>query len=86
MRWCKEETASFVCASLAGTVWKIKVAVGDIVKSADQVVVILEAMKTEIPVSAGEENIGLKVSGIVKGEGATVEAGDKLIFFSEDRL
>lgn len=75
-----------MCASLAGTVWKIKVAVGDIVKSADQVLVILEAMKTEIPVSAGEENIGLKVSGIVKGEGATVEAGDKLIFFSEDRL
>ena len=77
-----QETANFVCASLAGTVWKTKAAVGDIIASADQVMAILEAMKTEIPVLAGEENVGLKVSGIAKGEGATVEAGDKLIFLS----
>ncbi|KAK7690310.1 hypothetical protein QCA50_006967 [Cerrena zonata] len=78
------ETANFVCASLAGTVWKVNIAVDDIVTSADQVIVILEAMKTEIPITAGEENVGLKVSGIVKSEGTTVEAGDKLIFFSEN--
>lgn len=53
-------------------------------KSADEVLVILEAMKTEIPITAGEENVGLKVSGISKAEGATVEAGDKLIFFAEN--
>ena len=80
-----EETPNFASASLNGTIWKIKAAVGDVIKSPDQVVVILEAMKTEINVTAGEDNIGLKVSGFAKGirEGTTVQAGDKLVYFVE---
>ncbi|KAL5497703.1 hypothetical protein ACEPAH_2634 [Sanghuangporus vaninii] len=80
-----EETPNFASASLAGTVWKIETTVGDIIKSPDQVVVILEAMKTEINVMAGEDNVGLKVSGFAKGvrEGTTVQAGDKLVYFAE---
>ena len=57
---------------------------GDIVKAADQIVLVLEAMKTEIPVMAGEENVGLQIAGFGKGvrEGKTVKAGDKLVFFT----
>ncbi|EJD01957.1 uncharacterized protein FOMMEDRAFT_109008 [Fomitiporia mediterranea MF3/22] len=80
-----QETPNFVSASLSGSVWKIKAAVSDIITSPDQVVAILEAMKTEINITAGEENVGLKVSGFAKGikEGSTVQAGDKLMFFVE---
>ncbi|KAH8094908.1 allophanate hydrolase subunit 2-domain-containing protein [Cristinia sonorae] len=80
------ETQFFSSASLSGTVWQIKVKQGDKIETADQVVVILEAMKTEIPVTAGEENVGLKVAGLGKGitEGKTVQAGDKLVFFAEE--
>lgn len=65
--------------------WQIKVKLGDVIQTADQTVVILEAMKTEIAVAAGEENVGLKVAGFGKGivEGKTVQAGDKLVFFGE---
>lgn len=79
------ETPYFSSAYLSGTVWQIKVKLGDVIQTADQAVVILEAMKTEIAVAAGEENVGLKVSGFGKGltEGKTVKAGDKLVFFGE---
>ncbi|KAL5478611.1 hypothetical protein ACEPAI_2796 [Sanghuangporus weigelae] len=80
-----EETPNFASASLAGTVWKIKTTVGDVIKSPDQAVMILEAMKTEINVMAGEDNVGLRVSGFAKGvrEGTTVQAGDRLVYFVE---
>jgi len=46
-------------------------------------VVILEAMKTEIKISAGEENVGMKVVGLARGirEGSVVKPGDKLRYF-----
>lgn len=77
------ETLNFVCASLSGSVWKITAGTGDTISSAEQVVVILEAMKTEIKISAGEENVGLKVVGLAQGirEGTAVKAGDKLLYF-----
>jgi biotin carboxyl carrier protein len=42
---------------------------------------ILEAMKTEVNVFAGEENIGKSILGFGKGwkEGASVHAGDVLV-------
>ncbi|CAL1694912.1 unnamed protein product [Somion occarium] len=85
IRDLSEETPYFMTASLSGTVWKIRVAIGDIVMSSDEALVILEAMKTEINLTAGEDHIGLKVAGFAKGvrEGTTVQAGDKLIFFAE---
>lgn len=78
-----KETANFVSASLSGSIWQIKVKPGDDIRSADQIVVILEAMKTEIIIYAGEENVGLKVDGFGKGmrEGKSVEAGEKLVYF-----
>ena len=73
-----------VTAALFASVWKIKCKLGDVVKSADDVLMILEAMKTEIPVRAGEENIGKEIKGFAKSikEGATVRPGDTLIILS----
>lgn len=42
---------SEVCSEIAGTIWKIKFKVGDQVK-ADDVIMIIESMKMEIPVEA----------------------------------
>lgn len=77
------ETPNFVCASLSGSVWKVTAAIGETISSAEQVVVMLEAMKTEIKISAGEENVGLKVVGLAQGirERSVVKAGDKLLYF-----
>ena len=61
--------------------WKIVTSIGSTIKSANDVLVILEAMKMEIKIEAGEENIGGKVIGFGHGivEGATVRAGDVLV-------
>ena len=69
---------------MSASVWKVKCQVGQIIKSADEVMIILEAMKTEINVPAREENIGKMVKGLGKGirEGASVQAGDPLVWVS----
>ena len=63
--------------------WKIKCAIGDVVQSAEDVLIILEAMKTEVNVEAGEENVGRRVRGFGRDvrEGTSVRAGDVLVFF-----
>jgi len=38
-----------ICSEITGTVWKIEMGVGDAVKE-DDVIMILESMKMEIPV------------------------------------
>ncbi len=43
--------ATSVKAHIAGTVWKIEIAVGDVVKEG-QTLVILESMKMEMPVES----------------------------------
>ncbi|KAJ6622708.1 allophanate hydrolase subunit 2-domain-containing protein [Mycena sp. CBHHK59/15] len=70
-----------ITASLFGNIWKICCRPGDIITCGDTTVVILEAMKTEIPVKAGEANIGKTVNRFGKGiqEGASVHPGDVLI-------
>lgn len=75
------ENARFASASVSGSVWKIVVSVGSTINSAEDVLVILEAMKMEIKIQAGEENVGGKVVGLGHGvkEGATVRAGDVLV-------
>ena len=72
---------SSIASSLDGNIWKVKVKIGEKISSADQVVMILEAMKTEINIEAGEEAIGLTVVGLARGvrEGASVRAGDPLV-------
>jgi acetyl-CoA carboxylase biotin carboxyl carrier protein len=64
-----------VKAHIAGTVWKVEVAVGDAV-SEGQTVVILESMKMEMPVEAPASG---RVSRIVAAPGQAVEEGTLLL-------
>lgn len=68
-------------SSLFASVWKINCSPGDLIQSAEEVVVILEAMKTEINIKAGELNVGRKVKSFGKGvkEGVLVRPGDVLV-------
>lgn len=61
-----------VKASMAGSVWKITVSVGEQVEE-DQDIVILESMKMEIPIQTDETGI---VKEIKVAEGDFVDEGD----------
>lgn len=67
---------------MIASVWKVSVAIGDIVQSGS-VLVILEAMKMEIamraPSTAAER---FKVEAILKEPGERVQAGDGLLLLS----
>ncbi|MEZ3502343.1 MAG: biotin/lipoyl-binding carrier protein [Lachnospiraceae bacterium] len=63
-----------VTASVPGKVFKVEASVGQAVKSGDPIV-ILEAMKMEIPVVAPEDGT---VAGINVSVGDAVESGDVL--------
>jgi biotin carboxyl carrier protein len=67
--------ATEVQAHITGTVWKILVKPGDSVVS-DQVLVILESMKMEMPVESPEAG---KVLSVAVAEGASVDEGDVLL-------
>ena len=69
----------YVCLGL-----KVKYQIGQTIESADEVMIILEAMKTEINVTAGDANVGKVIKGMEKGirEGASVQAGDPLVWVS----
>ena len=60
---------------MPGTVNKILVKAGDSV-SADDTVVILEAMKMETEIKAGKDGV---VASVDAAQGAVVAAGDALI-------
>jgi acetyl-CoA carboxylase biotin carboxyl carrier protein len=65
-----------VSADVAGSVWKIEVAVGDTVE-ADQDLMILESMKMEIPASAPQGGVVRKIlveqgEAIAEGQGLLV--------------
>ncbi len=64
-----------VQAHITGTVWKILVKPGDSVVS-EQVLVILESMKMEMPLEAPEAG---KVLSVAVSEGASVDEGDVLL-------
>lgn len=64
-----------VRAHITGTVWKVKVAAGDRVEE-DDVLVILESMKMEMPVVAPESG---RVVSVSVDEGAAVEEDDLLV-------
>ncbi len=61
----------------------MRCAVGDVIKSNEDVLIILEAMKTEVSVTAGEENVGRRVVGFGRDvrEGSVVPAGAPLVYF-----
>ena len=67
--------ATPVKAHIAGTVWKIEVAVGDSV-SEGQTVVILESMKMEMPVESPGAG---RVVRIAVSSGQPVEEGATLV-------
>ena len=67
--------ATTVRAHIAGTVWKIEVAVGDAVAEG-QTVVILESMKMEMPV---ESPAAGRVATIAVSEGQAVEENAPLV-------
>ena len=67
--------ATPVLAHIAGTVWKIEVAVGDTVTTG-QTVVILESMKMEMPVEAPGDG---RVGAIAVNPGDAVEEGTRLL-------
>ena len=61
-----------VRSEIAGSVWKIEVAVGDTVAE-DDPLVILESMKMEIPLVAPQAGI---VMAILVSEGEAIGEGD----------
>jgi acetyl-CoA carboxylase biotin carboxyl carrier protein len=66
---------SKIIASMAGSVWKVLVQVGDQVE-AGQDVVILESMKMEIPIEA---ELGGTVKEVKVAEGDFVNEGDIIV-------
>ncbi|KAH9475545.1 Putative urea carboxylase [Psilocybe cubensis] len=75
------EGGSRLTAPIFANIWKIQCSIDDVIESDSQVLVILEAMKTEIPVLAGEGSKGKKVVGFGHGarEGQPVGPGDTLV-------
>jgi acetyl-CoA carboxylase biotin carboxyl carrier protein len=67
-----------VAAPITGLIWKIRVAVGDRVER-EQVVVVIESMKLEIPVESEHEGV---VERILAEEGDAVNEGDVLLELS----
>lgn len=70
-----EEMAQQIKSKAPGTVKAIKVAVGDAVK-ADQVIVVMEAMKMEMPMPATADGV---VKAILVEAGARVNPGVVLV-------
>ncbi len=64
-----------VSADVAGSVWKIEVAVGDTV-AAEQDLMILESMKMEIPASAPLSGV---VRQILVEQGEAIAEGQSLL-------
>jgi acetyl-CoA carboxylase biotin carboxyl carrier protein len=64
-----------VAAHITGTVWEIRVNVGDEVQE-EQVLVVLESMKMEMPVESPASG---KVVSIVVEKGQAVEEGELLL-------
>lgn len=67
-------------AHITGTIWKINVAVGDSVEEGDEVIV-LEAMKMEMPLEA---EVNGTVDKVTCAEGDAVSEGDTLLVLRDD--
>ena len=67
-----------VQSEVAGTVWKVEVAVGQAVAEGDTLLIV-ESMKMEIPVTAPKAG---KVSEIRTAEGEPVTDGQLLVILS----
>lgn len=67
-------------AHITGTVWKIEAAVGDVLDE-DDVVMILESMKMEMPIEAPADG---KILTITVAEGEPVQEGQVVATLEED--
>jgi acetyl-CoA carboxylase biotin carboxyl carrier protein len=67
--------ATDVVAHMTGTVWQVRVNVGDTVEE-EQVLVVIESMKMEMPVEAPEAG---RVGSIRVKPGQAVEEGEVLL-------
>ncbi|NYT22299.1 urea carboxylase [Alcaligenaceae bacterium] len=76
-----QEGQSLIEADLSGNIWKIRVRAGQTVE-AGETLVIVEAMKMEIHVTAPSRGV---VHEIVCRAGRVVSSGDPLIVFADDR-
>ncbi|KIK67913.1 hypothetical protein GYMLUDRAFT_54638 [Collybiopsis luxurians FD-317 M1] len=74
-----------LAAPISAMVWKILVHPGMTIQNEDEVLIILEAMKTEIPIKAGRLHVGLVFERFGSGvrEGGTVQSGDTLLLFKK---
>lgn len=70
-----------LAAPLFSSIWQIRCQPGDIIETGNEVLIILEAMKTEILFKAGAKHIGKTIKGLAKGvkAGESVAAGDALV-------
>lgn len=66
-------------SQITGSVWKIEVAVGDVVE-VDDVLLVIESMKMEIPVESPEAG---RVEEIRVQKGQAVEEGDVLVVLAD---
>ena len=73
-------TTSAIKSDITGTVWKVEVREGDKVEE-DQVLMVLESMKMEIPVVATDA--GTIVSVLAK-EGEAVREGQDLVIVGDN--
>jgi acetyl-CoA carboxylase biotin carboxyl carrier protein len=71
--------ATQIKAHITGTIWKIKVAVGDSVDEGDTLVII-ESMKMEMPIEAEDPG---KVIEVRAAEGQPVNEGDVLLVIED---
>lgn len=62
-------------SEITGTVWKIETSIGDSIEE-DDVLMILESMKMEIPVLASDAG---KVKSIEVAEGTSIAEGQVLV-------
>ena len=63
--------------------WKFYVKPGDVIKDDDQRIVELEAMKTSVWVTPGDDTVGKKVLSFAVNEGDAVNPGQVLLYIEE---
>lgn len=68
----------FACPHNA-SLWRLQIHEGCTINSSTQTVAVLEAMKLEIKVSAGEVLVGGVVEKVLVSEGEVVKAGENLM-------
>ncbi|KAJ3736563.1 urea carboxylase [Lentinula guzmanii] len=78
----KKDGLVSLAAPLSAMIWKVLVNPGAIIQHEDEILFILEAMKTQIPVKAGKQHVGHVIRALGKGiqEGGQVNVGDDLLF------